>query len=331
VLTGGRRRRRVGPRTVAVVALLLALAGAGAAAYLGLVRQRGSGGGGTPPLAASSPVRRSAVDRSPLLTRQRAPRIRMSAPDAFKVNFSKPPHAALLFDVDDGKVLTRYKPYKRLPIASLTKIMTALLVTEAAAPTERVMITSDPLHYGGTGVGVLPRGKRVRVETLLNGLLIVSGNDTAIALADHVSGSQRRFVDQMNRRAKLLGLRCTHYVSPHGLEPQNRSCPRDLAVLTRLAMRNPRITRIVRRRGVSLPFPIKGGRLVLFGHNPLIRDLRYPGAIGLKTGFIDASGPCFVGVARRHGHTLGVVLINSPNPGKQAAGLLDAGFRRVGG
>jgi D-alanyl-D-alanine carboxypeptidase len=232
--------------------------------------------------------------------------------------------------VDSGRVLGRYKPYQRLPIASLTKIMTALLVTELAGPDERVMITNDPLHYGGTGLGVLPRGKRVRLETLLNGLLIVSGNDAAIALADHVSGSQRAFVAQMNRRAHQLGLRCTHYVSPDGIEPQNVSCARDLAVLTRLAMRDRRITRIVRRRGASLPFPVKGGRLVLFGHNPLIRDLHYPGAIGLKTGFIDKSGHCFVGVARRRGHTFGVVLLNSPNVGKQAAGLLDVAFRRAG-
>jgi D-alanyl-D-alanine carboxypeptidase (penicillin-binding protein 5/6) len=310
---------------MAALGLLLAVAAVGATAYFGLIRERGGSGGGTPPLAAATPVRSGSVDHSPLLSRPRAPGIRMSG--AADAGFSKPPRAALLFDVDSGRALARYKPYQRLPIASLTKIMTALLVTEAAGPDERVMITSDPLHYGGTGVGVLPRGKRVKLETLLNGLLIVSGNDTAIALADHVAGSQRRFVRQMNRRAKLLGLRCTHFVSPHGLEPQNRSCPRDLAVLTRLAMRNRRISRIVRRRGASLPFPIKGGRLVLFGHNPLIRDLRYPGAIGLKTGFIDASGMCFVGVARRHGRTLGVALLHSPNPGKQAAGLLDSGFR----
>jgi serine-type D-Ala-D-Ala carboxypeptidase (penicillin-binding protein 5/6) len=326
LLTGGRRRRRLGPRTLAVLGLLVVAAAVGATAYFGLIRDRGGSGAGTPPLATAAPVRSGAADRSPLLARTRAPGVRMAGVQ--EARFSKPPHAALLFDVDNGRALARYKPYQRLPIASLTKIMTALLVTEAAGPDERVMITSDPLHYGGTGVGVLPRGKRVRLETLLNGLLIVSGNDTAIALADHVSGSQRRFVDQMNRRAKLLGLRCTHFVSPHGLEPQNRSCPRDLAVLTRLAMRNRRIARIVRRRGASLPFPIKGGRLVLFGHNPLIRDLHYPGAIGLKTGYIDVSGHCFVGVARRHGRTLGVVLLNSPNAGKQAAGLLDAGFRR---
>ena len=326
MLTGGRRRRRLAPRLVVAV-LAVAVLAVGGSAYFVLVRdKRASGGGGGVPLA-SAPVHSGSADTSLLLGRPHAPRIRMPAP---QLQLAKPPHAALLFDVDSGKVLGQYKPYKRLPIASLTKIMTALLVTERAGPNERVMITSDPLHFGGTGLGVLKRGKRVRLETLLNGLLIISGNDAAIALADHVSGSQRAFVAQMNRRAHELGLRCTHYVSPDGIEPQNVSCARDLAVLARMAMRVKRITRIVRRRGATLPFPIKGGRLVLFGHNPLIRDLHYPGAIGLKTGYIEKSGHCFVGIARRHGRTFGVVLLNSPNAGKQAAGLLDMAFRRSG-
>jgi D-alanyl-D-alanine carboxypeptidase (penicillin-binding protein 5/6) len=310
--------------------LVVILAAAGATVYFGLIRDQGSsGGGGALPLAANAALARSGpAAPSPLLRRSPTPTIRMSGGDAAPLRFAKPPHAALLFDVQSGQVLGAYKPFQRLPIASLTKIMTALLVTERAGPSERVMITRDALHYGGTGIGLLRRGRRIRLETLLNGLLIVSGNDAAIALADHASGSQRAFVQQMNRRADQLGLRCTHYVSPHGLEPQNVSCPRDLAVLTRLAMRNRRITRIVRRRGVTLPFPVKGGRLVLFGHNPLIRDLHYRGAIGLKTGFIDESGHTFVGVARRGGHTYGVVLLNTPNAGKQAAGLLNLAFRR---
>ena len=306
--------------------LLVALGAGGTAYYLLAGKKHGSSGGSGLPVAAA-PVHTSSSVGSPLLRPAHTPRIVMGAP---QLHFAKPPHAALLFDVDNGRVLGQYKPYRRLPIASLTKIMTALLVTQRAAPGERVMITSDPLQYGGTGLGVLHRGKRVRFETLLNGLLIISGNDAAIALADHVAGSQRAFVAQMNRRARQLHLHCTHYVSPDGIEPQNVSCARDLAVLARLAMRDRRITQIARREHVSLPFPIKGGRLVLFGHNPLIRDLHYRGAIGLKTGYIEKSGHCFVGIARRHGRTFGVVLLNSPDAGKQAAGLLNMAFRRAG-
>ena len=213
-----------------------------------------------------------------------------------------------------------------MPIASLTKIMTALIVTERTRPREAVRITRAALHYSGSGVGVLPKGRRVRLETLLNGLMIVSGNAAANALAVHVAGSERRFVAVMNRRARAPGLRCTHFASSHGLESGNRSCAADLAAMTRLAMERPRIVRIARRRQAAFRFPIKGGKLYLSGHNPLHR-VGYPGALGLKTGYTQDAGRCFVGVARHHGRTLGVVLLNSFDPAKQAPKLLDLGFR----
>jgi D-alanyl-D-alanine carboxypeptidase (penicillin-binding protein 5/6) len=101
-------------------------------------------------------------------------------------------------------------------------------------------------------------------------------------------------------------------------------------VLTRLAMAEPRIRRIARRRQVALRFPIKGGKLYLSGHNPLIR-LGYPGAVGLKTGYTGEAGRCFVGVARRGGRRLGVVLLDSRDPAKHAPKLLDAAFASVRG
>ena len=249
----------------------------------------------------------------------------MNGVDAFHIRMRKPPRAALLFDVATGEVLWRLRPLTPLPMASLTKIMTALVVTTRAKPREPVRITRAALRYRGSGVGVLPKHRRVRVEALLNGMLLVSGNDAAIALADHVAGTESRFVGLMNQEARRLGLRCTHYADSHGLSAGDRSCPRDLAVLTRLAMANRRIARIVRRRQASFRFPIKGGRLFLSGHNPLIRA-GYRGTIGLKTGYTYKAGRCFVGVARRGGRTLGVVLLNSPNPLKHAVALLDEGF-----
>jgi serine-type D-Ala-D-Ala carboxypeptidase (penicillin-binding protein 5/6) len=302
---------------------MLTLGAGSAAAYVELVRNDHNQGAALPSVLPA-PSTRAAP--SPLSGETPVPHIRLSGVQAFRMRFSKPPRAALVFDVSTGDALGSLRPLKRLPMASLTKIMTALLVTEHAGPNERVRITPDTLRYQGSGVGVLPKGRRVRLEALLNGLLIVSGNDAAIALADHVSGSQRRFVALMNRRAHQLGLHCTHFVSPHGLEPGNRSCARDLAVLTRLAVRNKRIMRVARRRQVELPFPIKSGHLFLPGHNPLYRA-HYRGALGLKTGFTDVAGRCFVGVARRHGRTLGVVLLHSPNPQSQAPTLLNAGFR----
>ncbi len=251
--------------------------------------------------------------------------IRLTGVDAYALHFRKAPRAALVFDTETGEVLYRRRPLKVLPVASLTKIMTALVVTQETKPDERVKITKAALRYQGSGVGVLPKGKRVRLEALLNGLMLVSGNDAAIALAVHVSGTQRKFVRLMNEKARLWGLRCTRFASAHGLEDGNRSCAADLAVLTRLAMRDRRIARVVRRPQVSFRFPIKGGRLFLAGHNPLLRA-GYRGAIGLKTGYTEAAGRCFVGVARRRGRTLAVVLLGSPNPLKHSAKLLDLGF-----
>ena len=324
MLQGGSRRRRSGRLPVAI-ALLLAPLAVAAAAYLAFVRDNGVSRPPLPPAAAAGVPERPPQPGGSLEPRSPAP-VRMTGVDAFRVNFRRPPRAALLFDVNSGEVLFRRDPLRSRAMASLTKIMTALVVVQESRPDERVRITPAALRYQGSGVGVLPRGKRVRLETLLNGLMLVSGNDAAIALAVHVSRSEGRFVRLMNEKARLWGLTCTRFASSHGLEDGNRSCPADLAVLSRLAIRNDRIARVVRRRQVSFRFPVKGGRLFLSGHNPLIRT-GYPGAIGLKTGYTGTAGRCFVGVARRAGRTLGVVLLGSPNPGRHAERLLDLGFR----
>ena len=183
------------------------------------------------------------------------------------------------------------------------------------------------LRYSGSGVGVLPLHKRVRLETLLNGLMLPSGNDAAIALALRVAGTQRRFVELMNERARQLQMQCTLFSSPSGIKDAgNHSCASDLARMAMLILRTPRLARIVRRRQAVLPFPIKGGRIYLYNNNPLIRQ-GYPGVTGVKTGYTVAAGRCLVASARRHGVRLGVVLLRSPDPADQARKLLDAGFR----
>ena len=283
-------------------------------------------GVGSQPVAAA-PTEPRASDAA-LVEAEPVPDVPLGGVDAFHVQLRKPPRAGLVFDLDTGEVLWRHRPELVSPMASLTKIMTALLVVERSRPDDPVRITRAALRYTGSGIGLLPRGRRVRLEALLNGLLIVSGNDAAIALAVHLAGSERAFVAMMNERAARWGLECTHFASPHGLEDGNRSCARDLGVLTRLAMAEPRIRQIVRRRQVDLRFPIKGGRLYLYGHNPLIR-MGYPGAIGLKTGYTNAAGRCFVGVARQNGRRLAVVLLNSADPAKHAPKLLNAAFARL--
>jgi D-alanyl-D-alanine carboxypeptidase len=241
--------------------------------------------------------------------------------------FHQLPHAGLLFDVRTGRVLWRLNPTRRLPIASLTKMMTALLVAERRAPHERVRVSWRARHTPGSAVGVLPKGKAVQLETLLNGLLLVSGNDAAVALAEHTGGSVAGFLRMMNERARQLGMSCTHYTTPHGLQDAgNRSCAADLAALARADLHLVRLRRIVRRSRAILKFPIKGNRLFLYNNNPLIRS-GYPGVTGLKTGFTDGAGHSIVATARRGKAELGVVLLHAYNIGDEAKQLLDRGFK----
>jgi D-alanyl-D-alanine carboxypeptidase (penicillin-binding protein 5/6) len=251
------------------------------------------------------------------------------ASDRVHVAFKQPPRSGLLFDLDTGEVLWRRQPDRVLPIASLTKMMTALLVVEREPPAAKVRVTKEALAYKGSAVGVLPKGKRIKLETMLNGLLLPSGNDAAIALAQRVSGTVAAFVEHMNERAGDLGLACTRFSSPDGFEDAgNHSCAIDLAEMARAVLDRPRLARIVARRRAVLPFPIKGGRIYLFNNNPLLRA-GYPGTIGVKTGYTDAAGRCLVAAARRNGRRLGVVLLHSPDPGKQATQLLNRGFAAV--
>jgi D-alanyl-D-alanine carboxypeptidase len=326
VFQGGRkRRRRRWPGLLAILALL----GTGAAAALVLVSRDEPP---APRTAAPTPAN-GLVDGAPapLAGGGTAPSplsVRLDEPgDVVRVSFKHPPRSGLLFDLDTGRVLWRRDPTRVLPIASLTKMMTAVLVARHVPPGSKVRITKEALAYKGSGVGLFRRGRRVGVETMLNGLLLPSGNDAAIALAQKVSGTVPRFVALMNREARAMGLTCTHFSHPDGfVDRANHSCTPDLAALARAVLREPRLARIVRRRQAVLPFPIKGGRIYLYNHNPLLRQ-GYRGVTGIKTGYTVAAGRCLVASVRRGQVRLGVVLLHSPDPAGQARKLLDRGFR----
>jgi D-alanyl-D-alanine carboxypeptidase len=301
-----------------------ALAGCGAS-----TANRTSGGGAAAGVGgprtlqvANGPVA-PAVGTSPLTLQL------TGLPDAVQIDFRHPPRSGLLFDLDTGRVLWRKDPTRVLPIASVTKMMTALVIVDRVPDGAKVKITKEALAYQGSGVGLLPKNRWVGLSAMLHGLLLPSGNDAAIALAQRASGTVGRFVDAMNARAAAMGLTCTRYSSPSGFyDAGNHSCAADLAVQARAVLDEPRLARIVRRRQAVLPFPIKGGKLYLYNHNPLLR-MRFPGTLGIKTGFTDAAGRCLVAAVRRDGHRLGVVLLHSPDPGKQATQLFGRGFRAL--
>ncbi|MGZ4181428.1 MAG: D-alanyl-D-alanine carboxypeptidase family protein [Solirubrobacteraceae bacterium] len=318
---GRRRSRRRWPRRLGFVLVVVAI---GIAALLVLMSSRASGPATVH--ATTHPVAPRAAHRS-------APHTEYGiklAPAREQVRLN-PKHlrSGLLFDVHTGAVLWERSPGRELPIASLTKMMTALVTVAHSKPTDRVLITREATRFTGSGVGLLPRGKHVSERALLYGLLLPSGNDAAVALAQHVAHTQARFVAKMNAQARAMGLWCTHFSTVSGVVDRgNHSCASDLALLARGVLANHLLARIVGSRSAILPFPIKGGKLYLYNNNPLLIT-RYPGTNGVKTGYTSASGPCLVATARRGRAWLGVVLLNSINTTSQAEQLLNAGFAKL--
>jgi D-alanyl-D-alanine carboxypeptidase (penicillin-binding protein 5/6) len=294
------------------------LGGLLAAAALAGCDVAGGGGPGAAP-GAPPPQLPPAPPSSPAA-------VTLEGDDAFALRFRRPPRAGLVFDVDSGEVLWRRRPLRVRPVSSQTKQMTALDVATTTRPRDPVRIPAAALRYEGRGVGVLKRGARVPVDALLAAAVVTSANDAAIALAHHVGGSVRGFARLMNERARLLGLTCTRFVSPHGLEDRNRSCAADLAALTRLAMAQRRIAAVARVAYTQIRAPVRGKRLHLATTNPLLAA-GYPGTVGLKTGYTAAAGRCLIAVVRRGRRRLGVVLLGSPNPGEQAKRLVAATVR----
>jgi D-alanyl-D-alanine carboxypeptidase/predicted outer membrane lipoprotein len=249
--------------------------------------------------------------------------------------FKHPPVAGILFDVKSGEVLWQRHPELERPIASLTKMMTALLVARTDPPDARVKVSRNAANTQGSATGLLPRGRQVPLEALLEALIMISANDAAVALAEHDGGSVPHFIKEMNAQAQAMGLTCTHFTTPNGLRDRgNHSCPRDLATLARADLANKRIAQIAHTRFAKPLFPIKGKHLYLTNnHYFLQRGLNgIPGVqvTGLKTGFTDAAGSCYVTTARLGSHHLGLVLLHSPNPLTQVPALLRAGFVEVG-
>jgi serine-type D-Ala-D-Ala carboxypeptidase (penicillin-binding protein 5/6) len=330
-----RRRRRRGTRFRRAL-LLVPLAGAAALTAI-VLGSAGDGDGSSNEATERPPSLAQPAKPPPAIGEPEAGggdpsrfAVRLTGADLVHLRFGHSPRAGLLFDVRTGRVLWHLDPTRRLPIASLTKMMTALVVVERRDPHERVRITATARHTPGSAVGVLPKRRKVQLEALLNGLLLVSGNDAAVALAQHTGGSVRGFVRMMNERARQLGLACTHYTSPHGLQDAgNRSCAVDLATLARADLHLRRIRRIVRRERAIVKFPIKGGRLFLYNNNPLMRS-GYQGVTGLKTGYTDRAGHSIVATARRGKVELGVVLLHAYDIGDQSKKLFERGFRALG-
>ncbi|HEY2938385.1 MAG TPA: D-alanyl-D-alanine carboxypeptidase family protein [Gaiellaceae bacterium] len=223
-----------------------------------------------------------------------------------------------------GEILLAHDARARVPIASITKLMTVLLTLEHARLGDVVTVSRQAAAVGESSAN-LEAGDRLTVRELLEAALIQSANDAADALAIHVGkGSQARFVAMMNARARQLGLTDTHYARPDGLDaPGHFSSARDVTLLARLLMHRPVVRQIVRQRTAT----ISGGR-TLHTWNDLLYS--YPGIYGVKTGHTSA-GWSEVAAARRRGVSIYATLLDSPDRDTRNASLvrlLDWGFSR---
>lgn len=232
--------------------------------------------------------------------------------------------SALLVDAVTGQVLFEKNAHERRPVASTTKIMTALLTLESGRLDE-VAVASKQASQTPMSALCLAEGEQMTVRDLLTGLLVKSANDAAVALAEHLAGSVPAFADRMNERARRLGCTDTHFVNPNGLyDPQHYSSACDLALMARAALRHDLFRRLVATRVTTVPEAGKPWDRTLINKNRLLTEL--PGGDGIKTGYVKESGHCLVGSATRGGWQLVVVLLNSPDSFAEAKALLETGF-----
>jgi D-alanyl-D-alanine carboxypeptidase (penicillin-binding protein 5/6) len=206
-----------------------------------------------------------------------------------------------------GEVLAQHAAYARVPIASITKLMTVIVALQHVQPTDVVTVTSGAAQVGESRIP-LRAGQRITVHDLLEGALIQSANNAADALAAAAAGGNvQKFVGWMNARARALGLRSTHFVRPDGLDATGHvSSARDVAVLARVAMRLPTVREIVAKRSDV----IENGTVAVHTWNDLLGVV--PGLIGVKTGHTNDAGWCQVAAVRRPGFTIYAVVLGVP-------------------
>ncbi|MFN2489012.1 MAG: D-alanyl-D-alanine carboxypeptidase family protein [Actinomycetota bacterium] len=209
--------------------------------------------------------------------------------------------------------------------ASTTKMLTALLVARHGDLGAPVLVSAHAAATGGGGLDLQP-GELYSTRDLLRALLLTSSNDAAVALAEHVAGSEATFVRRMNRLAPRLGAHQAHFVTPHGLDrPGHRAAPLDLARIAEALLARPVLARTVAAPEATIEGP--SGTIMLENRNVLLD--RYRGAIGVKTGFTDDAGEVLVAAAERHGRRLIAVAMDSEDAARDGRRLLDLGFRRL--
>lgn len=234
--------------------------------------------------------------------------------------------SAILIEAESKTVLYQKNAFVRLPMASTTKIMTALVAVENGNLDRLVKVDKRATGVEGSSI-YLADGEVISLRNLLYALLLASANDAAAAIAHEISGSIEGFAELMNAKAAELGLKSTNFTNPHGLHDDNHyTTAYDLALITAAALDNSDFLEICSTKSIAITMNDREGTRYLTNHNKLLRS--YNGCIGVKTGFTKASGRCLVSAAERDGLRLIAVTLGAPEDWRDHAAMLDFGFSR---
>ncbi len=242
------------------------------------------------------------------------------APKSTRIGVSA--KAAVLYEPTTESFLYSKNADARLPMASTTKIMTALVAIENSSFSDIVKIDSSAIGTEGSSA-YLQEGDILTMEELLYALLLRSANDAAVAIACHIGGGIEEFSEMMNAKARALGLENTHFTNPHGLDDEEHyTSAKDLSLIAAEALKNDSFKKICSTYKKSF---VRNDKAFLYvNHNKLLK--MYDGALGMKTGFTKKSGRCLVGAAERDGLTFITVTLDAPNDWKDHTEMLDMGF-----
>ncbi len=238
------------------------------------------------------------------------------------------PEVAAAYRVDVDGVATWYRgEHRRLPPASLTKLMTLLLAAEEGNAADSVTISSAAASESGKRAGVRA-GERWRLAELIAASLVASGNDACLAVAEHVGGTQSAFVKRMNERAQRLGMTDTHFTNPCGHDaPAHYSSAADLALLAGEVLEHAPLRELARLEDIHITSLNGKHSLALTNTNALLG--RHPDVVGLKTGSTARAGTCLIAVAQRNGHQVIVVMLRSKNRWWDASDIVDIALGRA--
>lgn len=233
--------------------------------------------------------------------------------------------AAVVMDVKTGRVLFSKNADAKLAMASTTKIMTTLVAIESGRLNEKVKVSKKAAYTEGSSI-YLREGESITVEELIYGIMLRSGNDASMAVAEHLGGSVDGFVEMMNVKAKEIGALNTHFANPHGLDhPQHYTTAYDLALITSYALRNSKFAEVVKtkRKTISGPPDVDWDRAMMNKNKML---WQYDGGDGVKTGFTSKAGRCLVSSATRDNWQLCSVVLNCGPMWEESSALLDYAF-----